>query len=195
MHPNDKAALQGFLNEIEEQCEGWELALDKAQNLMSDLIAVDTTSIYAVQWDQPDGMGGISWDYSRDVAEAYYGAFLLQLEGVNGAHVRLYKIDAVETITCAVEGEILALDDMDATDSLPAGYEIVKRETVAVSGLENKSEEYWAGKTDLVTKLAKATEREEAYVVEELSYIAGDHAEVSDAYVLETFAAEHEVTL
>lgn len=132
MHPDDKAAVLGYLQQVKEQGADWRLALEQAELILSNHEPVDTTSVYAVQWDRPDGMGGVLWDHSQFVAETVYKARRKILEDFQGAHVRMYKIDAVETITCAVEGEILAMDDMDSEDSLPDGYEIVKRETVGL---------------------------------------------------------------
>lgn len=132
MHPNDKAAVLELLEQVESQSGDWRVALEQAQSLIAGLEEVDTRNIYTVHWEIPGRVGGLCWDYSRSVAETVYAARLMLLSGVEGATVRLYKIDTAETITFSIEGELHAMDDMDNTDSLPEGYEIVKRETVVL---------------------------------------------------------------
>lgn len=57
---------------------------------------------------------------------------------------------------------------------------------------KNENASYWLNnRAGAVQELAKLTGQSTEQVAEELAYIAGDHADMPDADVLETFNGDH----
>lgn len=125
MHADDKTAILGFLKQVEEQCEGWEEALDQAVLLVEGLHEIDTNVLYAIAWEVPESHGGVYWHFDKSVAEAAYARTVEENADNIGALVRLFKIDAEEMITTAVDGEIWAMSSELAPADLPEGYEVL----------------------------------------------------------------------
>lgn len=149
MHADDKTAALGFLKQVEEQCEGWEMALDQAVLLLEGLPEIDMQVLYAVAWELPESHGGVLWSFDKAVVEAAYNQTVEENADNIGALVRMFKIDAREMIDTAVDGEIWAMSSELAPADLPEGYEVLKAsrnmpdETLAPEQVEKLAHE-WA---------------------------------------------------